>query len=81
MTVRMEVADHSLLDDARALAARAASGPRQLARRLTQTVRSMSAVAAHDAAVDVELDAQLWSMAQPEFAERLAAMQQRIRKG
>jgi hypothetical protein len=31
-----------------------------------------------DEAVALELDAQLWSVRQPEFAERLAALQSRI---
>jgi enoyl-CoA hydratase len=34
----------------------------------------------HDAAVDRELEPQLWSVKQPEFRERLAAMQARISK-
>ena len=38
----------------------------------------MADVDSHDAAVDVELEAQLWSMAQPEFAARLAAVRDRI---
>ena len=38
----------------------------------------MAGVSTHDEAVDVELDAQLWSMAQPDFAERLAALRQKI---
>jgi hypothetical protein len=32
----------------------------------------------HEAAVDTELEAQVWSLAQPWFAERLAAVQQRV---
>ena len=35
-------------------------------------------VATHDEAVDVELEAQVWSLGQPEFAERLKALQQKI---
>jgi enoyl-CoA hydratase len=38
----------------------------------------MGAVTDHVAAVEIELEAQLWSMDQPEFAERLAALQARI---
>ena len=34
----------------------------------------------HDEAVQIELSAQLWSLQQPEFAERLAAMRERISK-
>jgi enoyl-CoA hydratase len=39
----------------------------------------VAAVEHHDEAVERELTDQLWSMDQPEFAERLAALQQRIR--
>ena len=53
-----------------------AAGP--LARRIKATIATMADVATHDAAVDVELEAQVWSMDQPEFAERLAAVQDRI---
>ena len=31
-----------------------------------------------DTAVDVELEAQVWSIGQPDFAERLAALQAKI---
>jgi enoyl-CoA hydratase len=38
----------------------------------------MATVATHDEAVERELVDQLWSIDQPEFAERLAALQRRI---
>jgi enoyl-CoA hydratase len=72
------VDDDQLLAEAQAMAARAAAAPRGLTRRVKQTLAVMPGVADHDAAVEVELDAQLWSMDQPEFAERLAALQNRI---
>lgn len=72
------VDDDALLDTAAALAAKAAAGPPALARRLKATLSTMAAVDSHEEAVDVELDAQLWSMAQPDFAERLAALRQKI---
>lgn len=72
------VDDDALLDAAAALAAKAAAGPPALARRLKATLSTMAAVDTHEEAVDVELDAQLWSMAQPDFAERLAALRQKI---
>jgi enoyl-CoA hydratase len=71
------VEDDQLLPTAVALAARAAASP-ALARRIKATIATMADVHSHDAAVDVELEAQLWSMAQPEFAARLAAMRDRI---
>jgi enoyl-CoA hydratase len=60
------------------MAARAAAVPRALAQRVKATLATMAGVESQDEAVDVELEAQTWSMAQPEFAERLAAMRQRI---
>jgi enoyl-CoA hydratase len=71
------VDDDQLVPTAVALAARAAASP-ALARRVKATIAVMADVDTHDAAVDVELEAQLWSMAQPEFAARLAAMRERI---
>jgi enoyl-CoA hydratase len=72
------VDDSDLLTEAQAMAAKAAAAPPALSRRVKQTLGVMATVDDHEAAVDVELDAQLWSMEQPEFAERLAALQSRI---
>jgi len=72
------VPDDDLLATSVAIAAKAAGGPPALARRVKSTLSIMAGVASHEEAVDVELEAQLWSMSQPEFAERLAAMRQRI---
>ena len=71
------VDDDRLIAIAIGLASRAAGSP-GLARRVKATITAMADVDSHDAAVDVELEAQLWSMAQPEFAARLAAMRDRI---
>jgi len=73
------VADDELVDTAVATAARAAEAPRDLVRRTKQTILDLAAVDDHDAAVRRELVDQLWSMDQPAFAERLAALQRRIR--
>ena len=72
------VDDDQLLPTALEMAGRAASAPAPLTRRIKATIATMADVATHDAAVDVELEAQVWSMAQPEFAERLKAVQDRI---
>ena len=72
--------DDALLDEARALAGGAASAPRELAIRAKQTLQAVAALDDHDEAVAVELDAQRWSFGQPFFAERLAAMRERISK-
>ena len=71
------VDDDALLDHARALAGRAASAPRALARRVKQTLAAVAGVQSSEEAVAVELEAQLWSMSQPDFAERLAALRAR----
>lgn len=72
------VDDDELLDRARVLARRAASAPRPLLRRFKETLRQMDEVDDHEQAVAVELEAQLWSVGEPEFGERLAALQARI---
>jgi len=70
--------DDELLGAAQAMAAKAAAAPRELARRLKATVADMATIEDHAAAVERELTDQLWSMDQPDFAERLAAIQARI---
>jgi len=70
--------DGELLEAAQAMAAKAASAPRELARRVKATVADMATIDDHAAAVERELTDQLWSMDQPAFAERLAAIQARI---
>jgi enoyl-CoA hydratase len=72
------VDDDELLDAAHALAARAAANPPELVRRTKATLADVAAIDAHPAAVERELATQVWSMDQPEFADRLAALQQRI---
>ena len=59
-------------------AARAASAPRELTRRVRASVLASTVIDDHDHAVERELVDQLWSMDQPAFAERLAALQRRI---
>jgi enoyl-CoA hydratase len=72
--------DDELMGAALTLGRRAASAPRELVRRTKATLGAMTSgtIPDHAAAVDLELDVQLWSMDQPEFADRLAAMQARI---
>jgi enoyl-CoA hydratase len=67
------VDDGELLSEARTFAAKAASAPPALARRVKQTLREVATITSPDEAVSVELEAQLWSMQQPDFAERLKA--------
>ena len=72
------VDDDDLAEAAQAMAARAASAPRELAIETKRTIRAMADVDEHSAAVKRELEPQLWSTRQPWFAERLAALQAKI---
>lgn len=72
------VPDEDLLGAAQSMAAKAAAAPPELSRRAKVTIADMADIASHDQAVDRELEPQLWSMEQPDFAERLAALQKQI---
>ena len=74
------VDDDQLLDAAREMAGRAAAAPRELVIKTKASIQDMANISEHDPAVDRELEPQLWSVAQPEFRERLAAMQAKITK-
>lgn len=67
------VDDADLLDAARAMAGRAAAVDPALVRRAKRTIAETAAATELGVAVGIELDAQVWSMAQPAFAERIAA--------
>ena len=69
----------ALIDRAIEIAARAASMPRELSLATKASLCEMAGIADHDTAVEHELVKQLHSMDQPAFAERLAALQVRIR--
>ena len=74
------VDDDQLLSVAHEMAARAASRPRELLKVTKRTIQVMAHVAEHPAAVERELDPQVWSTRQPWFAEMLAALQAKITK-
>jgi len=74
------VDDDELLDAAKEMAGRAAAAPRELVMKTKSTIQDMADISEHDPAVDRELEPQIWSTQQPEFRERLAAMQARISK-
>ena len=74
------VPDDELMATARVMAVRAASAPRELAIVTKRTIQEMANVATHDEAVAKELEPQVWTTRQPWFAERLAALQNRIKK-
>lgn len=70
--------DDELLAHAQTMAERAASGPRELARRIKATIHDVAQIDDHAAAVDRELEPQVWSLDQPAFKERVAALQAKI---
>lgn len=72
------VDDDELLPAAHAMAARAASVPRELAITTKRTIAQVAGVADHHTAVATELEPQLWSTRKPWFAERVAALKARI---
>lgn len=72
------VGDDELLTVAREMAAVAAAGPPELVRRIKQTMTDVRSLDDHAAAVERELDPQIWSLGQPAFQERLAALRRRI---
>lgn len=74
------VDDDQLLPAALEMAGRAAAAPRELVRRTKATLADMADIATHDDAVDRELEPQVWSTQQPEFAERIAALRAKISK-
>ena len=72
------VDDDQLQAVAHAMAARAASAPRELVIETKKTIQAMADVSEHVVAVERELKPQLWSTRQPWFAERIAALQNQI---
>jgi enoyl-CoA hydratase len=76
------VPDDDLLPLALDMAATAARQPRELVQRVKATIADMGTIADHAHAVERELGDQVWSIDQPAFAEKLAALQAKIsRKG
>lgn len=72
------VPDDELLDAAVAMGRRAAQAPRDLVIKTKETIAAMATITTHEEAVERELEPQVWSMDQPAFAERLAALQAKI---
>jgi enoyl-CoA hydratase len=65
------VDDDRLIDEACAIARRAASAPPPLVARAKQTLRAMASIRDLDGAVAYELEAQAWSSQQHFFRERI----------
>lgn len=74
------IEDDALLDRAREVAARAASGPPTLVAEMKATLRAIGGIDHHPDAVERELGPQVWSLGQPFFAERLAELKKKIKK-
>jgi enoyl-CoA hydratase len=72
------VPDEELLSVAHAMAERAAAPPHELVGKVKATIADMADITDPDAAVDRELVPQVWSMEQPAFRERVAALQAKI---
>ena len=73
--------DDELLDQARAMAAGAASAPRDLVMKTKRTMQDIRSVTSQRAAVDHELGPQAWSTRQPSFQDRLAKLKAKISSG
>ncbi len=76
--VHRTVTEDELLPLAQEMAARAAAAPHELVARTKATIADMANVVDHDTAVDRELEPQVWSIEQPAFKERVAALQAKI---
>ena len=72
------VADDELLDAAIAMGRKAAEAPRDLVIKTKATIQAMATIDDHAEAVERELEPQVWSLNQPAFRERLAALQKKI---
>jgi enoyl-CoA hydratase len=72
------VADDELLERCRTLAAIAAGSPPELVKRVKASMAAVADLEDHDEAMQVELVAQLWSMTDPVFRQRLADLHAQI---
>jgi enoyl-CoA hydratase len=72
------VDDAELAEYAQQFARGAASAPRELAIVAKQTIADMATIGTHAEAVQREFDPQLWTVQQPWFAERLAALRAKV---
>lgn len=72
------VEDGDLIEEALAIALRAASAPRDLAVRAKETLRRVGSLHDHSDAIDVEIAAQIWSLGEPFFLDRLARLRARV---
>jgi enoyl-CoA hydratase len=74
------VDEEDLVTESLALAQRTTAVPRALLTRTKETLRAVSALDRHADAVDLEIVAQTWSLGEPFFFERLAALRAQVSK-
>jgi enoyl-CoA hydratase len=72
------VPDAELLDHCIDMGRASAQAPRDLVMKIKASIQDMAGIDDHQAAVERELEPQVWSLNQPAFKERLAALQQKI---
>ncbi|MEE9417529.1 MAG: enoyl-CoA hydratase-related protein [Acidimicrobiales bacterium] len=72
------VADDELLDHAVEMAKKAAAAPNLLVRRTKQIIDDTEDVHSSMAAVEHEIDTQVWSMGEPEFVALVSKLKSRI---
>lgn len=70
-----------LMTEATRLARAAANAPRPVAEAVKSSLSNAPTITDHDSAVEAELDIQLWTLRQPWFRQRLAAMRSGRRRG
>ena len=72
------VDDDQLLATAQAMGEKACVAPVELIKKTTATIRSISTLADHRDAMIQELEPQAWSIEQPHFKEKVAALKKKI---
>jgi len=75
------VADDELIEAAERLAKAAARAPRELLLRTKETIERTQTIETSDAAIDNELDTQVWSMGEPAFVDMVSSLKARISTG
>lgn len=74
------VSDGELLATAEALAAKAANAPRELLFRTKENIHKTLAITESDAAIENELETQVWSMGEPAFVDMVNSLKTKISK-
>lgn len=74
------VSDEELLVEAEALAVKAANAPRELLFRTKETIHNTLAITDSEAAIDNELDTQVWSMGEDAFVDMVTSLKSKISK-